>query len=68
MNILPASDYENLKESFQNYFQIVERLGHYYFIDKKSTNVYLTIDSEGLNRLFDEMNEEIELYLSLIHI
>jgi len=62
MNSSSLSNYEELKSRFQKYFEIVDKLGNFYFVNKKSTNVYLTIDSEDLNRLFDGLNDDINSY------
>ena len=62
MNSSSLSNYDELKSKFHKYFEIVDKLGNFYFVNKKSTNVYLTIDSEDLNRLFETpaRNESME--------
>ena len=48
-------EYQNSKDEYKEYFHLVDLLGNFYFPDNNNSAIYLSIDSDQLDRIFHDI-------------
>ena len=61
-------EYQNSKDEYKEYFHLVDLLGNFYFPDNNNSAIYLSIDSDQLDRIFHDIKGQFsgEEYLRTV--